>query len=342
MIWMLSLALATSIPAGTDLYAVRAGDTVQSIASALGDPSLADELRTRNGLADGQQPTVGTLIEVPLQPTSVPQDAFVLTLRGTATVGVASAPPQSVQRFDPVRTGSTLCTGADSYATLRVATQCTASGEHTDDLTLAPDTCVVVLGAVSDGDRRSTAVRVQRGSIQVQPNEGGQGHVTVQAGDGQTTGSEGGYRVTVEDDDMRTEALYAAVAIQGAGAQVDLDAGQGSRVVPGSAPSPPVDLLPPGTPLRPGDGEALRRAVFTWTVAPEAFGYRFEVATGPDFVDLVFADDVPDPSYQPSLLLLPWPDDGVLFWRLATFDRFGFLGIPSEPRAMKLPSAPTR
>ena len=74
-------------------------------------------------------------------------------------------------------------------------------------------------------------------------------------------------------------------------------------------------------------------------MAPDAFGYRFEVATGADFVDLVFQDDVPDTDYRPSLLLLPWPDDGVLYWRLASFDRFGFLGIPSEPRRMRLPTA---
>jgi hypothetical protein len=88
----------------------------------------------------------------------------------------------------------------------------------------------------------------------------------------------------------------------------------------------------------PDDGAALRRPWFAWTPRDEAFGYRFEVAVGPDFADLVYQDDVPDPSYRPSILMLPWPDDGDLFWRIASFDRFGFLGVPSAPRRMSLPT----
>jgi len=337
MMWTALVGLVTAH--AQDLHAVQSGDTVESIAEDLGEPSLAEAIRRDNGLARGEQPAVGTLLAVPLTDEAVAQEAFVLTLRGKATVAGVARPPQPVERFSPVRVGETLCTGPDSYATLRVATQCTTDGQRTDDLTLSPDTCVQVLGAVSDGARRTTAVRVRGGSLQVQSNTEGEGHVTVQAGDGQTTGARGGYRVTVEEQAMRTEALYAAVAVQGSGAQVDLGAGQGSRVREGEAPSPPIDLLAPGTPVKPGDGEALRRAAFTWTVAPDAFGYRFEVATGADFVDLVFQDDVPDTDYRPSLLLLPWPDGGVLYWRLASFDRFGFLGIPSEPRSMRLPTA---
>lgn len=332
------IALLLGLALAQDVHPVRTGDTPESIAEDLGDPTLAPRIRALNRLGATAALIPGTLLRLPLIGNAVAQDAFLLTLRGTATVTEAGGEPRPIRRFGAVRSGDLLCTGRDSFATLRVATQCTDDGHPTDDLTLGPDTCVELVGAASDGDRRSTAVRVRKGSLQVQENPDGHGHVTVRAGDGQTTGERGGYRVTVEDAAMRAEALYAAVAIQGAGQQVDLDAGQGSRVRAGQAPEPPVDLLRPGTPVRPEDGAALRRPAFLWTSADDAFGYRFEVATGPDFVDLVYQDDVVDPDYRPSMLLLPWPDDGLLYWRIASFDRFGFLGIPSAPRAMRLPS----
>jgi hypothetical protein len=327
-----------------DTWPVRSGDTVESIAAevvqgALVSRTIAD-IRRANGLAAGEQPGIGMLLRLP-DTGAVHQDqqAFVLTRRGTVTIAGA-LPKHPATLFETLPMGSVVCTGADSYATLRVSTQCTRTGEHSDDLTLAPDTCVQLVSAHGSERGRSTVARVLEGSIQVQQNPTGQGHVTVQAGTGQTTGASGGYRVTLEDDAaMRAEALYAPVAVQGAGAEVDLDAGQGSRVREGEAPSDPIDLLAPGSPTRPDDGVALRKPWFAWTPVPDAFGYRFEVATGRDFVDLVYSDDLPDPDYRPSLLMLPWPDDGVLHWRIASFDRFGFLGIPSAPRSMALPTA---
>jgi len=332
---VISWMLLPSLAAATELVPVHPGDTVESLLSDRGIDGDADQVRDDNGLAPGDQPTVGTLLALPDARGVVAQRAFVLTLRGSATVDDAPA-----SLFDQVTEGQTLCTGPDSFATLRLATQCTTAGERADDLTLSADSCVRILGARGSTSHRSTAVRVVRGSVEVQDNPDGIGHVTLQAGDAQTTGAHGGYRVTLEDDEAaRTEALYAMVDVQGAGRQVHLDAGQGSRVRRGEAPSPAVQLLPPGTPTLPADGAALRRPAFSWTDAPEAFGYQLQISATPDFVDLVYVDDAPDNTYQPSLLLLPWPDAGRLYWRVSSYDRRGFLGIPSRPRAVRLPAA---
>ncbi len=337
-LWLLTLALAA------ETWPIRSGDTVESVAATIaGGKDVAGVvtiLREANGLAQGAQPPVGTLLRLP-DPNGMhqAQSAFVLTRRGSVTASGAM-PMHPATLFETLPMGSVVCTGTDSFATLRVSTQCTLTGEHSDDLTLSPDTCVQLVSAHGSERGRSTVARVLEGSIQVQENRAGTGHVTVQAGTGQTTGAGGGYRVTLEDNAaMRAEALYAPVAVQGAGSEVDLSAGQGSRVREGEAPSDPIDLLAPGTPTRPDDGVALRRPWFAWTPVPAAFGYRFEVATGRDFVDLVYSDNLPDPDYQPSLLMLPWPEDGVLHWRIASFDRFGFLGIPSVPRSMELPTS---
>jgi hypothetical protein len=335
-LWLIAAAL------GAETWPVRPGDTVESIAAAVAGTvdakPVALAIRTQNALAANAQPPVGTLLVLPdAQGLHVDQKAFVLTKRGTVTVS-GLTPRRNVALYERLPMGSVVCTGAESFASIRVSTQCTVDGANSDDLTLSPETCVELVSAHGSDRGRSTVARVLSGSIQVQKNDKGTGHVTVQAGTGQTTGAEGGYRVTLEEQAMRAEALYAEVAVQGAGAQVDLSAGQGSRVKDGEAPSPAVDLVPPGQPKSPDANTALRRPWFTWAPMAEAFGYRFEVAATPDFVDLVFSDDVPDPEYRPSLLLLPWPNDGVLHWRISSFDRFGFLGIPSEPRAMRLPT----
>ena len=333
--WLAAMWLGAAV-AG-ELRPVRAGDTLASIAAELGDPNLVGSLRALNGLGPAEEPIVGALLVLPRRAlvTGADQQPFLLTARGDVRVDRA---PATLHQAVPL--GAAVCTGPDSYATLRVATHCTRDGAGHDDLTLDAGSCAQVIGAYGDTHGRSTVVRVLSGSIMVQDPPGdGHGHVTVQAGTGLTTGRDGGYRVTLEDRTLRAEALYAAVAIQGAGQEVQLAAGEGSRVAPDAPPTTPVALTPPGQPLLPEDGAVLRRPRFVWTPVSDAFGYRIEVAATPDFVDVVYQDDVPDPLYQPSLMMLPWPDDGELHWRIATFDRFGFLGVPSDGRRLRWPSA---
>jgi hypothetical protein len=148
----------------------------------------------------------------------------------------------------------------------------------------------------------------------------------------------GGYRVTVEDQAARAEALTATVALQGAGAEVAVAAGQGARVRTGEAPSDPVDLLLPGPLLRPEEVQVLQRVEFGWTSVDGALGYRFEVGDGTSFNAVVLAEDLGTPEYAPVIEMLPWPTDGSLYWRVSSFDRFGFQRIPSDARSMRLPT----
>ena len=271
MLWLLSL-MAFAGP----IHPVRAGETIESIALEVGDLELAPAIRELNGLQAGQQPVIGTLLELPEQ-AGVGQQAFLLSRDGTVRVTDGAGGSLPSEQYDPVPLGGQVCTGERSFATVRMATQCTSDGTQTDDIQLQPDTCIVVENLWSDADSRSTVVRVRTGSISIAENRDAAGSVTIVTPSGVTTGEDGGYRVTVEDEAARTEALTAPVAVQGAGVEVAVAAGQGARVRTGEAPSDPIDLLAPGQLIRPEDGQALQRADFGWTPVDGALGYRFEV-----------------------------------------------------------------
>jgi len=68
-----------------------------------------------------------------------------------------------------------------------------------------------------------------------------------------------------------------------------------------------------------------------------SLGYRVELAITPDFSELVVVEDVSGTVWAPELLMVPFRVEG-LWWRVATYDRFGFLGIPSDQRALRFPA----
>mgnify|MGYP000135283706 CR=1 FL=1 len=265
-----------------------------------------------------------------------PDSAFVLHATGGLTASTETG-FEPLLRHDPIPLGSTVCTGSDARATLRLATQCSADGLRNDDVFLAPNTCVLLEEAHNDVDGRTTRLRVLQGELMVSENRAG-GTIAIRTDAGSTTGRGGGFRVTVEDDGMRSEALHAPVDVEAQGVTVALAAGQGSRTVHGEAPGAPVDLLAPGTPTRPDVDAMLIRADFAWTDVKGALGYRVEFAADPDFTEILWSEDVAGSPWHPAVLMLPWGTSASLHWRLSSFDRLGFLGIPSAGRSLKLPA----
>lgn len=324
---------------GAELYPVRAGETVESIAADRGDPALAAEIRSLNGLDATGQPAVGDLIELPApKGFSNAQQAFLIALTGSATVTDAQG-SRPAPTFEPLPDDATLCTGADGIATLRLASSCNADGSTSDDLVLLPETCLTVRSSVSTEIGRSSVVQVTQGAVSVATSAGAAGHVTIVTPSGITTGSGGGYRVAIEEQAARTEAIGAPVAVAAVGQEVALNKGQGSRTRTGEAPGPPVDLLPPGEPLLPEAGAVLTRPRFTWRANDQAFAYRFELATSGSFTQVLTIEDVAETAYRPGLAMFPTDGRPELFWRLSVFDRLGFQGMPSDPRPFLLPAA---
>lgn len=255
-------------------------------------------------------------------------------LRGTATHEGPTAPRGPAAEGDALPVGTTVCTGPESFSTIRLSVD-VAALDH-DDVHLGPETCLTLtaLGATPVG--RTSAVRVGKGRVVVRAAER-PGDIVVESNAGVTTGDRGGFRVAIEPDGAaRTEALYGAVAVIGSGVERPLRAGQGSRTRIGSPPSLPIDLLPPGSPLRPEVGATLRRAEFSWTPIDEALGYRVELSINADFSEVVYASESPRPGLAPEGLYLPGRVPG-LWWRVTSFDLTGFEGPPSDARPVALP-----
>jgi hypothetical protein len=177
------------------------------------------------------------------------------------------------------------------------------------------------------------------GSVSVQTSEagGGRGRITVRTQSGLTTGEGGGFRVHIETDAARTEALFNPLSVIGAGVAVDVKAGQGSRTRSGEAPSTPVDLLLPPSLLSPAAAAPLRRPDFSWADEPLALGFQIELSRDADFRDVVVMERLDRPNWQPQTLLLSYDLPG-LYWRVSAFDRLGFLGMPADPRPFAFPA----
>lgn len=332
------LAIWLGSAQATDHEVIREGDTVESIAEALGAGDRVDEIRSINRLQPGEQPSVGTVLVLPvLAGDHVDHQAAVLSHRGSVVARIRGRDrPASVGMILPL--GATVCTGEDGYATLRLAVA--ASGGEHDDLSLFPSTCLTVDGTSSRKGERSSLVQVETGSVSVRNAVGGDGPgtVTVITPSGITSGDQGGFRVTIEQAAARTEALDAPASVFGAEHEVRLPAGHGSRVKTGERPSDPVKLLAPGTPTAPDSGAPLLVPEFTWVGVDGALGYRVELAAAPDFSDTLRIEDVPSASWVPDRLFLPYRVPGI-WWRVSSIDRVGFVGAPSQVRELTIPEA---
>lgn len=314
------------------------GDTVESVAQELGVPERAAELRALNGLGPDDVVPPGTVIELPPDlPGGDCQPAYVRAITGAGEVwqqGAATSLPLTERM--PLAAGSKVCTGEDAYATIRLGVDLDAG--TFDEVGLTPGTCMVVRGMWGARDGRVAVLALDRGSVVVLSPEASRGRVVVETRAGVTLGDAGGFRVAVEADATRTEAVGEPVLTMAQGAQVAVPKGFGGRTVVGQTPGAPVALPPSSTLQTPGVGAVLRRAEFSWTPADGGVGYAVEMSPDADFSRIVYKRAVGDADFRPEALALPVRGDG-LYWRVTTLDRGGFEGPPSDAWWFLFPSA---
>lgn len=320
-------------------HVVRPGETLESISIQEGLAGQAEELRRLNGIAPTAQAPVGTVLDLPDRPGEAESIALLRLLYGQVELTPEGSAPVQATQDDvgaELSVGTRVCTGPGSFATVKLAID--PNNGHHDDVNLMPDTCVVLDKVTSLPGARSSLLTVDGGSISVKAagSKMTSGRVTVRTSDAVATSKQGGHRVHVEDGATRTEALHHPLVLTGGGKELVLNAGFGSRVKRGQGPSSPVPLLVPGAPLRPAPSAQLRVPDFEWTPVGGALGYVVEIAADTEFDEVVLSIEVGKVPWQPELLLLPYREEGM-WWRISSFDRLGYIGLPSEPRHLEFP-----
>jgi hypothetical protein len=331
---LLSLLALLSVAEAASHVVVQPGQTVESIAAAESLRGREAEIRQLSGLGAGAQPTPGAVLLLPIGLSG--QESLVLSTYGTVTTRRGAAALTPLHPGDRLAPGAEVCTAAASFVTLRLVLN--ESTRHHDDLTLMPESCVVVERVTLEGAERSALVSLGQGSVTVQPNLDGHvpGRVTVRAWGAVTSGLGGGHRMHVERGALRAEAVSQPLEIYGGGVRLDLSAGEGSRSRGDAPPEPAVKLLIGPATLLPENHSVLRAPDFTWSPVPRALGYQVEISTDPYFTEPVLIADSPLAEWLPEVMLLPWRARGV-YWRVIPTDRFGYLGVPSETHHLRFP-----
>ena len=158
--------------------------------------------------------------------------------------------------------GTTICTSVESFATIRLAED--EEGRIYDDVQVASSTCVTIVSSAVRSEGRSSLLNVSAGSVSISASEEDDGVISVQTPSSLTTGTQGEFRVTIEENSSRTEALEAAVvSVFAAGVQVALNDQQGTRAETGTPPIAPVPLLDTGFLIRPENDAVLVWPDFT-------------------------------------------------------------------------------
>jgi len=329
---MLALLLLSQSFAGGH-HVIRSGESISSVAAGLGisEPTL----RELNNLIPGVEPSVGTVLLLPATEQLQGEKAQVLSVTGSGRITQPSGEEIPLSCGTWLEPGTTICTSVESFATIRLAED--TAGEIFDDLQLSSSSCVTIVSSAVNTEGRSSLLNISEGSISVSASEKDNGVVTVQTTSSLTSGTQGAFRITIEEDSARTEALEeAVVSVFAEGVEVALTAQQGTRAELGEAPISPVNLLDTGFLIRPESDAVLLRPDFTWTPVERALGYRVQISSTPDFARILHQEDTAYPEWRPDFLLLP-VDVSALWWRVTSFDRLGFESPPSSPRRLQLP-----
>jgi hypothetical protein len=333
-LWSLGILALSGAAEAASHVVVQPGQTVESIAAAEGLVGREAEIRQLSGLGRGAQPSPGAVLLLPVE-RGGPQ-SLVLTTYGEVTTRLGAAAPTPLSPGDRLAAGAEVCTAANSFVTLRLVLN--EATRHHDDLTLMPESCVVVERVNLEGAERSSLVSLGQGSVTVQPNLDGHvpGRVTVRAWGAVTSGLGGGHRMHVEPGALRAEAVSQPLEVYGGGEVLELSSGEGSRSRGDAPPDPAVKLLIGPVTMLPEDHSVLRAPDFTWSPVARALSYQVEISTDAYFTEPVLVVTSPLAEWLPEAMLLPWRSRGV-FWRVIPVDRFGYLGVPSETQHLRFP-----
>jgi LysM repeat protein len=178
---VIGAVLAASLAWGAE-HVIRGDDTLQSIAAAWSTD--VPTLQRLNGLVGASLPAPGAVLLVPDRPGSASVPAVLASVTGTLDATDPSGKPVVAQIGAALAPGSVVCTGADSYATVRLAA--TRAGGH-DDVSLDASTCLKVVASTGAAAGRQSRLDLRSGSVSVRAGDSpgeGDGRHPRRAGDG--------------------------------------------------------------------------------------------------------------------------------------------------------------
>ena len=304
------------------VYRLHKGENLTLVANRFLKPEFTPEqLQVYNGVLKDRQMPVGTEIRVPM-------DWLKQSLAGVQVryvVGEAQLYRRGSDEPDNIARGDELAVGDRVVTAIRSA----ISFEFADNsrLLLGPDSEVVfdALSTFKGQGMLDTRIRLQRGRLEnrVQPlsNPDARYEIHTPAAVTVVRGTE--FRIVAETDGLsRSEVTEGGVQVSAAGESVPVNAGEGTRIVPGQAPEAPRALLP--APELSGLETVLTGADrVSWPPLQNALAYRIQLMN-PQQTPLL-SQRVEYPEFN-----LPGLEPGAYELRVRGIDDWGLEGFSAR------------
>ncbi len=259
------------------VYRLHKGENLTLVAKRFLKPEFTPEqLQVYNGVLKDRQMPVGTEIRVPM-------DWLKQSLAGVEVryvVGEAELYRRGSDEATSIARGDSLAVGDRVITALRSA----ISFEFADGsrLLLGPDSEVVfdALSTYQGQGMLDTRIRLQRGRVEnrVKPISAPDARYEIHTPAAVTVVRGTQFRMVAEEDGLsRSEVTEGSVNVRAAGKTVPVEAGQGTRIIPGEPPDEPRALLP--APDLSGLQASLQAepVQLSWPPLPDALGYRVQL-----------------------------------------------------------------
>ncbi|WP_437757867.1 FecR domain-containing protein [Sorangium sp. So ce1389] len=317
-------------------WGVQRGETCDDIANVLyGSSSHVGLIQRYNRVACGPGTTLaeGLTLVLPAEVTSIP-DAKIRSMRPDVRARPAGGAWSQANPGMPLLTNSSVNTLDNGRADIEFV-------DRTRVL-LAPNTLVVIYGTasrtrvsktppaaveLSDGEVKAALAALRGQAVDVVTSEGGR----VSASSRDTVVQRRGERTTVAVFDGKA-------GVSSGGLSVVVPKDHGTRFVGRSPPARPRPLPPrpewaewtsadaPAIALAPAGLGVLSAS---WKPAPQAAGYRVEVARDPELNDLLVREEVKPDVVSFRAEKMP---AGTYFLRVRVIDREEYLGVGAVRR----------
>ena len=308
------------------VYRIRPGENLSVISARYLLPEITPaQLQSHNNIEEDREIPIGTEIRIPLGwLQQAPAGVQIVFLRGEVALfrdGLVDSQPLRID--DKLNAGDRVVTGPYAVLSLEFA-----DGSR---LLLGPESEVGLdtVSAFGETGMVDTRLRVQRGRVEnrVRPLEGEGSRYEIHTPAAVTMVRGTGFRVGVEAATglTRNEVFEGGVAVSAGGETLVVEAGFGTLIEPGKAPTPPRKLLDApdlsGLPRQVDAGDV----DLTWPVLDGAVEYRLKLLEA-EQDDAVLVDARASmPNYQFAGL-----SGGRYRLHLRGIDELGLEGLSAE------------